>query len=61
LKAYKNCGKNVEVSGEMHRYIPVLAKKCWFWKIGEKVVQHQARKYGELNLVWNVSLMVSLI
>jgi hypothetical protein len=31
----------------MHRYIPVLAKKCWFWKIGEKVVQHQARKYGE--------------
>ncbi|MEY4963332.1 MAG: hypothetical protein RLZZ323_651 [Bacteroidota bacterium] len=48
LKAYKNVVvKNVEVSGEMHRYIPVLAKNAGFSKIGEKVVQHQARKYGE--------------
>jgi glycosyltransferase involved in cell wall biosynthesis len=48
LKAYKNVVvKNVEVSGEMHRYIPVLAKNAGFNKIGEKVVQHQARKYGE--------------
>jgi glycosyltransferase involved in cell wall biosynthesis len=47
LKAYKNVVvKNVEVSGEMHRYIPVLAKNAGFKKIGEKVVQHQARKYG---------------
>ena len=48
LKAYKNTVvKNIEVSGEMHRYIPVLAKNAGFEKIGEKVVQHQARKYGE--------------
>ncbi len=48
LKAYgKNVVKNIEVSGEMHRYIPVLAKNAGFTKIGEKVVQHQARKYGE--------------
>lgn len=48
LKAYKNVVvKNVEVSGEMHRYIPVLAKNAGFNKIGEKVVLHQARKYGE--------------
>lgn len=48
LKAYKNIViKNIEVSGEMHRYIPVLAKNAGFSKIGEKVVQHQARKYGE--------------
>jgi len=48
LKAYKNTViKNIEVSGEMHRYIPVLAKNAGFTKIGEKVVQHQARKYGE--------------
>lgn len=47
LKAYKNTVvKNIEVSGEMHRYIPVLAKNEGFNKIGEKVVQHQARKYG---------------
>jgi len=47
LKAYKNIViKNVEVSGEMHRYIPVLAKNAGFSKIGEKVVIHQARKYG---------------
>jgi hypothetical protein len=48
LKAYKNIVvKNIEVSGEMHRYIPVLAKNAGFHKIGEKVVIHQARKYGE--------------
>ena len=48
LKAYKNeVIKTVKLSGEMHRYIPVLAKNEGFIKIGEKVVQHQARKYGE--------------
>lgn len=48
LKAYKNLVvKNIEVSGEMHRYIPVLAKNAGFSKIGEKAVKHQARKYGE--------------
>jgi glycosyltransferase involved in cell wall biosynthesis len=48
LKAYdKKVIKNIEVSGEMHRYIPVLAKNAGFSKIGEKVVKHQARKYGE--------------
>lgn len=48
LKAYRNAVvKNIEVSGEMHRYIPVLAKNAGFNKIGEKVVIHQARKYGE--------------
>jgi glycosyltransferase involved in cell wall biosynthesis len=47
LKAYrKEVVKNIEVTGEMHRYIPVLAKNAGFSKIGEKVVQHQARKYG---------------
>lgn len=47
LKAYKNeVIKNIEVYGEMHRYIPVIAKWKGFKKIGEKVVQHQARKYG---------------
>lgn len=47
LKAYKNeVIKSVEVYGEMHRYIPVLAKQAGYHKIGEKVVQHQARKYG---------------
>ncbi|RGL00549.1 glycosyltransferase family 2 protein [Prevotella disiens] len=47
LKAYKNeVVKNIEVYGEMHRYIPYLAKEAGFKKIGEKVVQHQARKYG---------------
>ncbi|MBC7438589.1 MAG: glycosyltransferase family 2 protein [Flavobacterium sp.] len=48
LKAYKNAViKSIEVSGEMHRYIPVLAKNAGFEKIGEKIVKHQARKYGE--------------
>ena len=47
LKAYRKAVvKNIEVSGEMHRYIPVLAKNAGFGKIGEKVVMHQARKYG---------------
>ncbi|MCF8346758.1 MAG: glycosyltransferase family 2 protein [Bacteroidales bacterium] len=47
LKAYSNAViKGIEVYGEMHRYIPVLAKSSGFRKIGEKVVQHQERKYG---------------
>lgn len=48
LKAYSNeVVKNIEVYGEMHRYIPVIAKWGGFPKIGEKVVQHQSRKYGK--------------
>ena len=47
LKAYRReVIKNIEVYGEMHRYIPYLAKNAGFNRIGEKVVQHQARKYG---------------
>jgi len=47
LKAYRNTVvKSVEVYGDMHRYIPVLAKQAGFKNIGEKVVQHQSRKYG---------------
>jgi len=47
LKSYKNeVIKSVELFGEMHRYIPVLAKQAGFSKIGEKVVEHRARKYG---------------
>jgi len=47
LKAYKKeVVKSIEVYGEMHRYIPVMAKQAGFINIGEKVVQHQARKYG---------------
>ena len=47
LKAYKNeVVKNIEVYGEMHRYIPVIARWAGFHKIGEKVVQHYPRKYG---------------
>ncbi|MFT5780116.1 MAG: glycosyltransferase involved in cell wall biosynthesis [Crocinitomicaceae bacterium] len=47
LKAYKNVVvKSIELYGDMHRYIPPLAKYAGFTKIGEKVVQHQARKYG---------------
>lgn len=47
LKAYRNAViKGIEVYGEMHRYIPVLAKSSGFPNIGEKVVQHQERKYG---------------
>ena len=48
LKAYQNdVIKNIEVTGEMHRYIPVLAKSAGYDRIGEKVVSHQARKYGK--------------
>lgn len=48
LKAYKNkVVKSIEVYGEMHRYIPVIAKWAGFRKIGEKVVEHRARKYGK--------------
>jgi len=48
LKAYRrDVVKHIEVSGEMHRYIPVLAKNAGYHRIGEKVVQHRARKYGE--------------
>lgn len=48
LKAYRNeVVKNIEVYGEMHRYIPFLAKNAGFQKIGEKVVHHQARKFGK--------------
>jgi len=47
LKAYKNeLIKNIEVHGEMHRYIPLIAKWAGYTKIGEKVVQHQERKFG---------------
>ncbi|HNX67151.1 MAG TPA: glycosyltransferase family 2 protein [Bacteroidales bacterium] len=47
LKAYnKDVIRSIEVYGEMHRYIPILAKEAGFNRIGEKVVQHQARKYG---------------
>lgn len=48
LKAYNlEVVKTIDVNGEMHRYIPVLAKQAGFTKIGEKVVKHQARKYGK--------------
>jgi len=54
LKAYKNIViKTIKVRGEMHRYIPVLAKNKGFSKIGEKVVQHQARKYGKTKFGMN--------
>lgn len=53
LKAYKNkVVKGIEVYGEMHRYIPVLAKWAGFKKIGEKVVEHRARKYGVSKFGW---------
>ena len=48
LKAYRGeVVKHIEVYGDMHRYIPYLAKNAGFGKIGEKVVHHQARKYGK--------------
>ena len=54
LKAYKSeVVKSIEVYGEMHRYIPVLAKWAGFRKIGEQVVQHQARKYGHTKFGWD--------
>ena len=47
LKAYRNeVVKGIEVYGEMHRYIPMLAKKAGFSRIGEKIVEHKPRKYG---------------
>ncbi|MBS1621486.1 MAG: glycosyltransferase family 2 protein [Bacteroidetes bacterium] len=53
LKAYRNkVVKSIEVYGEMHRYIPVLAKWSGFKKIGEKVVEHRARKYGKSKFGW---------
>lgn len=53
LKAYKNRTiKGIEVYGEMHRYIPVLAKWAGYKKIGEKVVEHRARKYGKSKFGW---------
>ena len=55
LKAYRrDVVKNIEVYGEMHRYIPYLAKQAGFGRIGEKVVHHQARKYGASKFMgWN--------
>jgi glycosyltransferase involved in cell wall biosynthesis len=54
LKAYSNTlVKHIDVYGEMHRYIPVLAKNAGFSKIGEKVVKHQARKYGKTKFGMN--------
>jgi hypothetical protein len=54
LKAYSNqVVKHIDVYGEMHRYIPVLAKNAGFNTIGEKVVQHQARKYGKTKFGMN--------
>jgi glycosyltransferase involved in cell wall biosynthesis len=53
LKAYRrNVVKSIEVYGEMHRFIPVIAKQAGFRKIGEKVVQHRARKYGVSKFGW---------
>lgn len=53
LKAYKRkVIKSIEVYGEMHRYIPVLAKWAGFKKIGEKVVEHRKRKYGKTKFGW---------
>lgn len=54
LKAYrKEVVKNIEIYSEMHRYIPVIAKWAGFTKIGEKVVIHQKRKFGESKFGWN--------
>ena len=54
LKAYRNkLVKSIEVYGEMHRYIPLLAKWAGFKKIGEKVVEHRARKYGVTKFGWS--------
>jgi glycosyltransferase involved in cell wall biosynthesis len=54
LKAYsKKVVKSIEVYGEMHRYVPVLAKWAGFRKIGEKIVEHRARKYGVTKFGWS--------
>ncbi|HRD42741.1 MAG TPA: glycosyltransferase family 2 protein [Ferruginibacter sp.] len=53
LKSYRNkVVKSIEVYGEMHRYIPILAKWSGFRKIGEKVVEHRPRKYGNTKFGW---------
>ncbi|NCT73460.1 MAG: glycosyltransferase family 2 protein [Chitinophagaceae bacterium] len=53
LKSYRNkVVKSIEVYGEMHRYVPVLAKWAGFRRIGEKVVEHRARKYGVTKFGW---------
>lgn len=53
LKAYRNkVVKSIEVYGEMHRYIPVIAKWSGFKKIGEKIVEHRPRKYGTTKFGW---------
>ena len=53
IKSYKKkVVKSIEVYGEMHRYIPVIAKGAGFRKIGEKVVEHRARKYGTTKFGW---------
>ena len=54
LKAYKkNVVKSIEVYGDMHRYIPVLARWAGFRKVGEKVVEHRKRKYGTTKFGWD--------
>ncbi|MBK7374185.1 MAG: glycosyltransferase family 2 protein [Chitinophagaceae bacterium] len=54
LKSYsKKVVKSIEIYGEMHRYVPVLAKWSGFRKIGEKVVEHRARKYGVTKFGWS--------
>ncbi len=54
LKSYRrNVVKSIEVYGEMHRYVPVLAKWAGFRKIGEKVVEHRPRKYGVTKFGWS--------
>jgi glycosyltransferase involved in cell wall biosynthesis len=54
LKAYKNkVIKNIEVYGEMHRYIPLIAKWAGYRNFGEKVVEHRRRKYGATKFGWN--------
>lgn len=54
LKAYRSeVVKSIEVFGDMHRYIPVLARQAGFMRIGEKVVQHQERKYGTTKYGWS--------
>ncbi len=54
LKSYsRKLVKSIEVYGEMHRYVPVLAKWAGFRKIGEKVVEHRARKYGVTKFGWS--------